>query len=103
MLWSIGVVLVRGAGRTIMMRGVRPARCEPIDESAGRDHAARRAGEPLVNVALAEVGEAESLLVEPRGQVDSDAELAVQVPVAAGAREAAAEPTAKSGWSSQRA
>lgn len=43
-------------------------------------------------MALTEVGKAESLLVEPRGQVNSDAELAVKVPVAAGAREAAAEP-----------
>ena len=85
------------AGAHGHVRGIRPARCEPIDESAGRDHAAGRAGEPRVDVALAQVGEAESLLVEPRGQLDRDAELAVQVPVAAGAREAAAEPAGEVG------
>ena len=56
---------------------------QPIDESAGRHRSAGHAGEPRIHVALAQVGEAESLSVEPRGQVDSDAELAVRVPVAA--------------------
>ena len=48
-------------------------------------------------MALPQVGEAEPLPVEPCGQVDSDAEFAVKVPVAAGARKAAAEPPGEVG------
>ena len=70
---------------------------QPIDEPAGRHYAAGYAGEPRVNVALTQLPERESLLVQPRGQVDSDAELAVKVPMAAGARQAAADPAGEVG------